>query len=73
MTTVAALIEELKKMPQDARVQLAVGWSGDTAYSDDGDDVRIQSKDGTVLLEGWMSNCGTELDIVSEEEEDEDA
>ncbi len=60
----------LQKQDQEATVVLAVGWSGDTAYSDEDDAPIVHTnKEGHVILEGWLSNCGTELEIVDEEDE----
>jgi len=62
----------LLQQDQEATIIAAVGWSGDTAYSDEDDDVKIHTIDGRVVVEGWLSNCGTELEIVDEDEEDDD-
>lgn len=59
----------LLQQDQEATIIAAVGWSGDTAYSDEDDDVKIHTIDGRVVVEGWLSNCGTEL--VLDEEGDE--
>jgi hypothetical protein len=64
------LVALLQKQNQDAKVVSAVGWSGDTAYSDEDGDLEVKTLEGRVVVEGWLSNCGTELEIASDEEED---
>ena len=70
--TVADLIAALSKLPQDATVVPVVGWAGDTATSDKEGGITVKAKNGTVEIEGWLSNCGTTLEIEEEEEEDEE-
>jgi hypothetical protein len=67
---VRELVEALQKQDQEAEVIAAVGWAADTAYSDDDEPLAINIVHGRVVVEGWLSNCGTELEI---EEEDDDA
>lgn len=58
---VKELIAKLSEMDPEKEVELSVGWAGDTATADEGDDPTVQEKDGLVQISGWMSNCGTEL------------
>jgi hypothetical protein len=60
----------LLQQDQDATLVVAVGWAADTAYSDDGDALTTHVRDGRVILEGWLSNCGTELEIQDENEDE---
>lgn len=70
--TVAELIAELLKLPQDAQVRASVGWAADTAISDEGEPVEaLIQPDGCVQVRGWLSNCGTELEIEYPEEDEE--
>jgi hypothetical protein len=62
----------LLQQDQEATIIAAVGWSGDTTYSDEDYDLKIHTIDGRVVVEGWLSNCGTELEIVDEEEDSSD-
>lgn len=69
--TVAELIAELLKLPQDAQVRASVGWAADTAISDEGEPVEaLVQPDGSVRIRGWLSNCGTELEIEHPEDEE---
>lgn len=70
--TVKELIAALSTQNPEAPVQLAVGWSGDTAYTDHDDSPMVVVNGNMVLIEGWMSNCGTTLEIGEPEEEEDD-
>lgn len=65
---VSQLIDALSKMDQDRPVRVAVGWAKDTATSDPvpcgvDDDLKVSQQKGYILVSGWLSNCGTELEI----------
>ena len=61
--TVKELIAKLQKQNPDADITVAVGWAEDTAISDEGEDLSVDNAgDGTVTIEGWMSDCGASLD-----------
>lgn len=64
------LVALLQKQPQEATIIAAVGWSGDTAYSDEDCDLEVKTLEGRVVVEGWLSNCGTILEITEDEEEE---
>jgi hypothetical protein len=62
--TVAELIQELQKQDPARKVRVSVGWAKDTAVSDDGEPVDVAAYDnGTVVLQGWLSNCSSELEF----------
>ena len=65
---VRELMELLSKQNPDDLVTLEIGWAGDTAFSDKDDEVRVTGKDGHVVLESWMSNCDTTLEIQEGDE-----
>ena len=57
------LIEQLKKQPQDARVQIAVSWAKDTAVGD-GNDVtvdRLFDYGDDVVIGDWITDCDATL------------
>lgn len=60
---VRELIEVLRTFDQEAPVRLSVGWAADSATSDEGDDPEVVQDDGCVFIRGWLSNCGTTLEI----------
>lgn len=64
------LVALLQKQDQEATIMSAVGWSGDTAYSDEDGELEVKVLEGRVVVEGWLSNCGTELEISEDEEEE---
>lgn len=80
MRTVGELIAELKKHPEDARVDVEVNWDVDKATSDNFATKRVEvvdtkSKGGIkvatkVKIGAYLSNCITELEFEEEEEED---
>ena len=60
------LIEKLQKMDPEKPIRVHVGWSHDTAMSDEGEET-VDEKDDAVHIGGWLSNCGTCLEIEDEE------
>ncbi len=66
--TVGDLVAELLKQDQGAPVGVVVRWAGDAAYADLGE-TKVHARDSgdredtKVLVEGWLSNCDTTLDI----------
>lgn len=71
--TVGDLVDELSKHPREAALSVCVGWAKDTAIADRGEVVvqRDPMEAGSVTVRGWLSNCGTSLEIGEDEDEDE--
>jgi hypothetical protein len=70
---VRELVELLLKQNQEADVCVSVGWSDDTAYSDDHSELRVEAsaKSPEVTISGYQSNTTGELDVEPEDEEDQ--
>jgi hypothetical protein len=68
------LIAKLKAADPTGKATVipAVGWAADTAYADDGEDVQVELREGRVIIEGWLSNCGTELEVALDDESELD-
>ena len=70
---VSELVSLLQSKNQDARVQVSVGWSEDTAFSDEDGDPSVETDDeGVVVIGGWKSNTSGCLEVGEEEEEEEE-
>ena len=69
---VSELVSLLQSKNQDARVQVSVGWSEDTAFSDEDGDPSVETDDeGVVVIGGWKSNtsgCLEEADTPEGED-----
>lgn len=60
---VRELTELLSKENPEGEVLVAVGWAKDTAISDEGGDLEVVSSANSCMIQGWLSNCGTELQM----------
>jgi hypothetical protein len=69
ISTVADLIQELSKLDPNAHVVVAVGWSQDTAHSNEGGTLVLDvaqcdtMKIPKVTVRGYMENCVSNLEF----------
>lgn len=70
--TVADLVAELQKLPGNAQVGVAVGWAADTAHSEDEAGLIVRQSGERIVIEGWLSNCATNLEFEEEDTEEAD-
>jgi hypothetical protein len=61
--TVDELMKQLRHFPGNAVIVPCVGWAADTAISDSDTEVSLTLNGGHLRVEGWLSDCGTELEI----------
>ena len=60
---VSDFISILSTQPQDLEVKVVVGWSADSAESDDDSELKVDNDDGVIMIRGWLSGCDTELEF----------
>ncbi len=74
----AELIALLQNLPQDAEIELDIGNPKDSAWTDDVQEVKLDSK-GKVRISGWVASDnknahmpGYESDFDDEDEDGDD-
>jgi hypothetical protein len=65
--TVGDMVAALGKLDPARPLVLSVGWAADTAVTDEDEAVHLVDDGKKVVVNGWMSNCDTNLMFVGDE------